>query len=350
LINQFDFIIVGQGLAGTTLAHIFLQRGQKVLVIDEPRPITSSKVAAGVWNPVVFKRYTQSYLAPTLLAFNTVFFPQVEKLTGTTFYHPRPYYKVFSSADDVQHWQGKQHNPDVEEFLNPSINNQLNTAYNAPHGAALINQCGNVDVNVYLQASANYFASLGGYLPQKFDYGAFETTEEGIKYKRYTAKKVIFCEGLGTLQNPWWATIPFVPAKGEVLEIKAQLPDEQSIISKNIFIVPLGNDTYRVGSTYRWSDLENTTTEAAKAELIGKLEKLITVPYEIISHKAAVRPAIIDRRPVLGLHPANDKIGVFNGLGSRGIMLSPYFANHFADYLLDGKELDREVDVQRFNI
>jgi glycine oxidase len=350
LIAQFDFIIVGQGLAGTTLAHIFLQRGQKVLVIDEPREITSSKVAAGVWNPVVFKRYTQSYLAPALLAFNTVFFPQIEKLTGTTFYHPRPYYKVFASPDDVQHWQGKLNNPDVQEFLNPEISNPLNTAYNAPHGAALINQCGNVDVNSYLQASINYFVQHSSYLPQKFDYKALETDEEGVNYKGYPAKTIIFCEGLATIQNPWWAHIPFVPAKGEVLEIKAQLPDGQAIISKGIFIVPLGNDIYRVGSTYRWNDLENTTTEGAKAELIEKLEKLITVPYEIVSHKAAVRPAVIDRRPVLGLHPANNKMGVFNGLGSRGIMLSPYFASHFADYLLEGKELDREVDVNRFNI
>lgn len=337
-------------MAGTTLAHIFLQRGKTVLVIDEPREITSSKVAAGVWNPVVFKKYTQSYIAPTLLAFNKGFYPVIEHLLGTTFYHPRPYYKVFSNEGDVSHWQGKLHNPDVEQFITPEIFAGLNTqTYTAPHGAAPILECGNVDVTAYLTASAKYFEGLGGYLPQTFDYDSLELKGDGVEYKGYQATKIIFCEGLYARFNPWWNHIPFSPAKGEVFVIEAQLSENTAIVNKGVFIVPLGNNLYKVGSTYRWGDLENTVTEPAKAELIEKLYELINIPYTIVEHKAAVRPAVVGRRPVVGLHHQHPQIGVFNGLGSRGVMLAPFFANQFADYLFENGELDAEVNADRFS-
>lgn len=351
MIKNFDFIIVGQGLAGTTLAHIFLQRGKTILVIDEPREITSSKVAAGVWNPVVFKKYTQSYIAPALLEFNKQFYPVVEQLLGANFYHPRPYYKVFSNEGDVNHWRGKLNNPDVEQFLTPEIYTGLDTqAYNAPQGSASVSECGNVNVNTYLTASVKYFEGLGGYLPQTFDYAALELKEHDVEYKGYRANKIIFCEGLYARFNPWWNHIPFSPAKGEVFVIEALLPESTAIVNKGVFIVPLGNNLYKVGSTYRWGDLENTVTEAAKAELIEKLNELINVPYTIIEHKAAVRPAVEGRRPVVGLHHLHPQIGVFNGLGSRGVMLAPFFANQFADYLFENGELDVEVDAKRFSI
>ncbi|MGV3598358.1 MAG: NAD(P)/FAD-dependent oxidoreductase [Bacteroidota bacterium] len=349
MIKNFDFIIVGQGLAGTTLAHIFLHRGKTVLVIDEPREITSSKVAAGVWNPVVFKKYTQSYIAPTLLAFNKTFYPVIEQRLGVSFYHPRPYYKVFSNEGDVNHWRGKLHNPDVQEFLNPEIFTDIDTqAYNAPHGSAPILDCGYVNVTNYLATSAQYFEGLGSYLPQTFDYNALELKTDCVEYKGNSADKIIFCEGLYARFNPWWSHIPFSPAKGEVFVIEAQLPENEAIVNKGVFIVPLGNNLYKVGSTYRWGDLENTITESAKAELIKKLNELINVPYTIIEHKAAVRPAVVGRRPVVGLHHLYPQMGVFNGLGSRGVMLAPFFANQFADYLFGNGQLDAEVDAKRF--
>jgi len=347
--DKYDYIIIGQGLAGTTLAHIFLQQGQSVLVIDEQKEITSSKVAAGMWNPVVFKRYTQSFLAKTLLQYNAVFFPRVEAVVSAKFYHPRPYYRIFPSEDDVQHWQGKLENSEVKDFLNPSIYNGLNKEYyNAGRGAAVINHCGFLDIKKYIHATANYLSQKNSFLPDSFIFKDLELTSDGIVYKQFTAKKIIFCEGLQTLQNPYWKEVAtFYPVKGELLTIKADLPEKEAIINKGIFIVPIGENLYNVGSTYNWSDIDYTPTKMGRTILEGKIKEILKVPYEIVGHKAAIRPSARDRRPFVGLHPNYPQVGILNGLGAKGVMLAPYFAHQLVGNIINGGKIHQEVDIAR---
>lgn len=347
--KNFDYIIVGQGLAGTTLAHLFLQQGQTVLVIDEQKEITSSKVAAGMWNPVVFKRYTQSFLAKTLLQFNRTFFTEIEQLLTTKIYHPRPYYRLFPSEQDIEHWQGKLTNIEVEEFLNPTIYKDLDsTAYHANLGAAPINHCGFLDVKKYINTTEKYLLEKESFLPQKFSYTDLELSNDTINYKGVTAKKIIFCEGLEVLNNPYWKDLlAFYPVKGELLTIKADLPEKEAIINKGIFIVPLADNLYNVGSTYNWSDIDYVPTEVAKTLLLGKIKEIIKTPFEVVGHKAAIRPAAKDRRPFVGLHKEHPQVGVVNGLGAKGVMLAPYFANQLVNNILTGAEIHKEVDVHR---
>lgn len=347
---SYDFIIVGQGLAGTTLAHSFFAQGAKVLVIDNAPGVTSSKVAAGVWNPVVFRKYTQSFMAPVLLNFNRFFYPALEQQLEYRFYYPTRYYKIFSSADDIQHWKGKLSHPEVTEFMEPGIYSGLDAdQFNAPFDTAEILQCGYLDTRTYLERSAVFFNEQNALLTGQFDYNSLVINPDFVEYQGITAKKIIFCEGVKALDNPWFGNLPFSPAKGEVLTIKADLQGiENTIINKGIFIVPVGEGIFRVGSTYRWEDLTNIPTEDALQELKNKLSLLLKVPYEIIEHKAAVRPAIQGRRPVLGLHPNHPQLVIFNGLGSRGVMLAPYFAGQLVGHLLNGSALHPEVDIQRF--
>lgn len=347
--NKYDVIIIGQGLAGTTLAHIFLQQGQKVLVVDNGAVVTSSKVAAGVWNPVVFRRYTSSFLAQQLIAFNTTFYPNLEKILSSKFYHPAPYYKVFTSEGDVQHWKNKLINPEVNQFLPPEIFTGLDTAiFKAPYHAANVLDSGFLEVKKYIEKSADYFLQNNSLLIDEVNYDAISISNGDVNYKDYTANKIIFCEGINGVHNPWFNKLPFSPAKGELLTIKAHITAvENAIINKGIFIVPLGNDLWKVGATFRWDMLDNETTADALQELETKLKQLLNIPYEIIEHQAAVRPATDDRRPYVGLHPQYPQLGVLNGLGSRGVMLAPYFANQLVQNILHNKPLHNEVDVRR---
>lgn len=347
--NKYDVIIIGQGLAGTTLAHIFLGQGQTVLVVDNDAVVTSSKIAAGVWNPVVFRRYTSSFLAQPLLSFNAAFYPELEALLGVKFYHPSPYYKVFTSEGDVQHWKNKLINPEVNHFLPPEIFTGLdNEVFNAPYNAASVLDCGFVDVKKYITASADYFLVRNSFLKEEVTYDAIELGNNGIKYKGFTANKLIFCEGVNGINNPWFDKLRFLPAKGELLTIRANITGiHNAIINKGIFIVPLGNDLWKVGATFRWGTMDNETTEEALQELETKLKQLLNIPYEIIQHQAAIRPATDDRRPFVGLHPQYPQLGIFNGLGSRGVMLAPYFAHQLVQNILHNKPLHNEVDVRR---
>jgi glycine/D-amino acid oxidase-like deaminating enzyme len=113
-------------------------------------------------------------------------------------------------------------------------------------------------------------------------------------------------------------------------------------------VIPLGDNQYRLGATYTWDELDNIPTETGRNNLTEKYQKLMKPSMEILSHQAGVRPATKDRRPFIGMHPEFENIGIFNGLGSKGVSLAPYFAKQFVDFLVYQKELHPEVNINRF--
>jgi glycine/D-amino acid oxidase-like deaminating enzyme len=82
--------------------------------------------------------------------------------------------------------------------------------------------------------------------------------------------------------------------------------------------------------------------------LKSKLNSLINCNYNIISHLAGVRPSSIDRRPIIGAHPEYKNLFVFNGLGTKGVMLAPYFSENFVNFYLKNEPLMDDVNVKRF--
>ncbi|MCA1759666.1 MAG: FAD-dependent oxidoreductase, partial [Bacteroidales bacterium] len=124
---------------------------------------------------------------------------------------------------------------------------------------------------------------------------------------------------------------------------------ENYILNKQIFVLPVGNQRFKIGSTYDWQDLSEQPTEMGKQSIIERFEKLVTVEYSLEQHWAGIRPAVSDRRPVLGVHPKYRNLFVFNGLGTKGVMLAPYFAKEMVNRLIiENYMLNFEVDLQRF--
>jgi glycine/D-amino acid oxidase-like deaminating enzyme len=149
--------------------------------------------------------------------------------------------------------------------------------------------------------------------------------------------------------NPFFTYIPYSVTKGEVLEIKCADLQIDRIINSGVFVLPLGNNKYKIGATYDWDNHDFESTERAREELTSKLEKFMTAPYEIISQSVGVRPTIKDRRPLLGTHPEIRSVHIFNGMGSRGVYMAPYLSDMLINYILDGKEMHKEADISRFN-
>jgi hypothetical protein len=58
---------------------------------------------------------------------------------------------------------------------------------------------------------------------------------------------------------------------------------------------------------------------------------------------------VIERRPFVGLHPNCAAVGIFNGMGTKGCSLAPYFANQFTQYFLNNIAIDELADVKRFS-
>ncbi len=151
------------------------------------------------------------------------------------------------------------------------------------------------------------------------------------------------------MHNPFFSSLPWQLSKGETLTIRCDGLGEGHIINHGIYICPEEKNLFKVGATYEWKELNYTPTPSAKATLTDAVNKILKVPYTIENHFASIRPTVRERRPFIGLHPVQPSIGIFNGLGTKGVLLAPYFAHHFANHLVNKTALDREVNISRFS-
>ena len=346
--KKIDFIIVGQGLAGSILALELLKQKQTVLVIDNAKMSLSSRVAGGVYNPIVFKRLTQSWLADITLPAMFEFFNEAEKIFNTTLNHQTKIARVFASQQEEILWKKKAVN-ELSDFIDGKIHSAENEYAFLNGNYGFVTKAGFIDVSRFLEHTRSYLEKNNSFYEDTFNYTDVAVSENEIKYKNFVCNKLIFCEGHLATQNPFFQNLKFKPAKGDVLTIYCKELKIKSIVNKDFFILPLPEEhCFKVGATYDWNNLTDTISEEAKNNLVKKINSLIPFPYKIVNQQAGVRPATIDRRPFLGMHPEHKNIGVFNGFGTKAVMLAPFFAKHFCNFIFLKQELFLDVDIKRF--
>jgi glycine oxidase len=352
--SDYDFFIIGQGIAGTILAHTLLNQGKKILVIDDWNYSSCSKVTAGLYNPVVFKRLTKSWMIDQLLPVLENFYTSLEQTLGSNLFSRKELIKLFSGENEKPFWIKKAAEENLKHYLSETIEENKTPDYiNNTLGAGKVKMAGHVEIKKMLTLSRDFFRSRQMLLEEKFSHHLLVVKPESLLYKNRQANKIIFCEGYRATLNPWFSWLPFKLTKGEIITIKLLNPvstgwlTQASVLIKGVFILPLGDNTYKVGSTHNWDDLSETTTEKAREELMEKLNQVLKVPYQIIAQEAGIRPTVRDRRPLIGFHPEHKNLLVFNGMGTKGVMLAPYWAAHLAEVMQGTKTLSKEVDISR---
>lgn len=349
--KQYDYILAGQGLAGTVLAQTLLRAGKTVLVIDDPSLSKASRVAAGLYNPVILKRIVKSWMVDELFPVMHAFYSDAEQLLGERFYFKKQIVKIFSEEREKALWL-KKSEEDVGRYMSKTIRTDfLDTVIDSRLGSSEVLHAGNLDTQKFLSAFRGYFERRGMLLGEKLVYEELQIAPGRVVYKDAAAPRIIFCEGCRAVDNPWFPSLDFSLAKGEIITIRLSGSDTipgDTVINKGVFILPAGDNTYRVGATYEWADLTEHPTEKARAELLEKLGRVLKVPYTVIGHQAGVRPTVSDRRPMLGVHPKHPELCVFNGMGTKGVMLAPYFAKQLVGFLENNIPFSTEVDIKRF--
>lgn len=346
--NSVDFVIIGQGIAGSVLALSLIKECFSIIVIDSQRLSRSSRVAAGIWNPIVFKRLTKSWLADDLVPELQSFYNFWQKELNTVLIHQRSIIKAFGEEQEKNLWIKKSHEGNA--FLDKQTYEDLalNEDYIIKSYSKVLH-AGNLDVEHFIESTKSYLKNTQSFVEEVFDYNQLHITENNVSYHSISANNIIFCDGHLITKNPYFNWIPMKPAKGDVLTIRCDsIKLEQDIFNKGFFIMPLGNNLYKVGATYEWEQLNDEPTEKGKNELLKKLNSVISSPYQIVSHDAGVRPSVIDRRPVVGNHPEFKNVYVFNGLGTKGVMLAPFFAKQLVNLIKNGAPTDEEVNPNRF--
>jgi len=215
-------------------------------------------------------------------------------------------------------------------------------------GYGLVKRTGHLNLPEFLKASQGYFTEKG--VMENSEIILPETVDEidHFEHQGIRPLKIIDCRGAKAASSKWWKYLPFKLAKGEVLILKCSGLKLNKTLNAGLFVLPLGDDTFKIGSTFTWEDLSPTPSESGKRELIEKFERITSAPFEIISHLAGVRPTVADRRPLLGSHPGCRKLLTFNGLGTKGVMLAPYFSSMLSNYVTQNQPLHPEVDIVRF--
>lgn len=346
---KVDCIIVGQGLAGSLLAFELLKLNRSIVVFDDPAQPKASSVAAGMINPVVFRRMTKSWLVDTVFQQMETTYHELGELLNVKLYHPCHLLKILGEASAAA-WKQKVKANQLEFYLDPEPALDFSPKnIHSPFGAGHVTKAGRVELHQLIISFSEFLEPQQLIRREKFNVDALVVTPQNVSYKDLEAEKIIFCEGAAISQNPYFSQLKFKHSKGEVLEVRIPGLHLNEIISDEVFLMPLGDDRYKVGATYTWDELNRQTTSAAREELLTKLQTLVSSPIEVIGQKAGIRPTMHDRKPVVGLHPHHPSIGLLNGLGSKGALLGPYFARQLAEAIAESSAtIHPEVKVDRF--
>jgi len=346
--KKIDYLIVGQGIAGTLLAWFLDQAGQSFIIIDDGHQRSSTKIAAGLINPITGRRFVKSWMIDELLPFAKTTYQAIEQQAKLEVWKEVDIIRYFQTTAEGNNWLSKTSYEGYGQFLSSEgLKEDLSRIINDTGGYGIVKGA-KVAVKKIIEYFQKAYKEKNQLIAQKFDYTGLKVEEDSIQYQDIQAKKVLFCEGYAAKDNPWFSHLPYESAKGEVLVLKIPFLKTQYIIKKNQFLIPLSDNYFWFGSNYEWDDLTNKPSLAGRNYLEERLKEIIQVEYEVVDHLAAVRPVLKDRRPALGLHPTYSSIGILNGMGTKGTSIAPYWADQFVRHLVEGVPLSPEILVSRF--
>ena len=345
---QVDFLIVGQGLSGTWLSWFLAKENASFIVIDKNDPVTPSKVSAGIINPITGRRLVKVWLAEQILSFARESFNDLGNYLGLTAIAQKNIIDFFPNVHQRQVFMERI--DEGEEYLaSYPEQNQFNPFFNYELGCGEIRHCYIAHLEIILPGWKAELRKHGQLVEEYFEFENLVLEATSVEYNDIRARKIIFCDGLSSFENPFFKQLPFAPNKGEALIVEVPGLPAHHIYKKGFLLAPLqSTGEFWFGSNYHWSFENTDPTKQFYEQAERHLNAWMRLPFKILEHRAAVRPATLERRPFVGLHPHYKNIGILNGMGTKGCSLAPYFANQLVKKLLYDKEIDPLANIDRF--
>jgi len=314
-------------------------------MVDRIHENSATRIAAGLFNPITGMYSIKTWLADELFSYLHTFYTQAEQLAGEKFFTSMPLYRPFVSIEEQNAWMGRSADDSFLNYIDhihmsPFHSHQVKNEL----GGLLLKQCGFLNTISFCSAIRQHILQKGFLLDEAFNEEELAMEENTVTYKGYRAKKIILCQGEQALDNNLFSWVPIKPLKGETLTIQTS-EEVDTIFNRGVYVVP---GIWKVGATYDFHDHTRTITEKGLHELKSKLDELISFPYTIMKQSWGMRPTTHDRKPILGAHPEYANVIIFNGLGTKGVSLAPYFSKVLTEWLENGLPLNKEVDIQRY--
>lgn len=344
--KHVDYIIVGNGLAGIAFCEQLRQHNKDFVVFDNQSQ-QSSKVAAGLYNPVILKRFTKVWKAKAQLDLAIPKYKALEDLLKIQLDYKIPVYRRFYSVEEQNDWFTASDKPVLCDFLSTTLVKNENPSIDAEFSFGEVLHSGRINTTQLIASYSKFLSSENKLHHETFEHDQLNIHEDRLEYNNISSKYIVFAEGFGIKKNPFFFQLPLNGTKGEMLTIKAPDLNMDFILKSSVFIVPLGNHLYWIGATYEREDKTHAVTSEGAEELIHKLKKIITCDFEVLHQVAGIRPTTKDRRPLVGSHQTYKNIFVLNGLGTRGVMISPFVAEQLYNHIEHNTELDKEIDIKR---
>jgi glycine/D-amino acid oxidase-like deaminating enzyme len=346
---MIDYLIIGQGICGSFVSHYLLKAEKQILVIDTPKPNTASRVASGVINPVTGRRIVKTWLIDELLPFAANAYKEMELELNLSFAHYCSTVSFHASKQMQQAFSNRLIQGMSYLYEGNNIE-EWNAYFKADYGIGIIHPCLFIHLNKWLNSWRKTLCEKQILREEAFDWNECKIEEDGISYKNITAKKIICCEGIHALYNPYFYKLPFAKNKGEALIVNIQELPDSFIFKQKINIVPWKEEEHLfwVGSSHEWDYKDVLPSEHFRTNTQQQLQQWLKVPFTVEQHIAAERPANTERRPFVGVHPRYASVAILNGMGTKGCSLAPYFANQLVEHLLHETPIHPEANVKRF--
>ena len=325
-------LIVGHGLAGAMLAQVFIQHGVRVDVSEANLPYCASSVAAGLVNPLIGPKLNPPVDIDHCLDEIMSLSKRFHLKCGDKFYEELTLHRVFRNQKQADIWNSSEGRLSKFQIKGvPLLSHDLRVE--APYGLVQT-KCLRLNVTKFLEFSKQSLIESGNWNQQKFDH------------REKTLSKVIFCEGFRVSSNPWFSHLPFAPVRGETLRIKQFLPNATS---NGTWAIPENRESFLAGSTWDHKKLESGPTKKGKESILSDLNYLNLNQLFVEEQMSGVRSGTLDRNPIIGKHPKNPNLFIFNGFGSRGATTIPLYAKMLLEFILEGKPIPSHLDVRRFS-
>jgi len=340
-------IIVGQGVSGTLFSWFCAQHHLDFIVINDVAANSPSKTAAGLINPVTGRRVVTVWMDDTILPFAEKTYGDMGRILAI---------EAISKMNIVDFFP----NPFMKESFLKKMSQQapyislakdeqyLSEYFNYEFGTGIIEPAYIVHLQQLLPAWRQYLQREDKFIDEAFDFAQLRVSDTVVQYGNILADTIVFCDGVAGSENPYFNLLPFALNKGEAIIIEAPDLPAGHIYKKSMTLAPFGEaGIFWAGTNYIWEYDDEHPTEAFRKSTEQNLNSWLKVPYKIIDHKAAVRPATVERRPFVGLHPVYKNVGILNGMGTKGCSLAPYFASQLVQHIVHQHPIEKEADLAR---
>jgi len=349
-----DFLIVGQGLAGSLLAWELLQHNQTVLLVDDRYSHAASRVAAGIVNPLAGRRMVKSKDLDDCWSSALTTYAELDRQFQQQFFVPKPLIRLFNDSADIDRYRQRTQQAEYQQLLGDCFSaGHSGQPVIDPNGGFVQLQAGYLNVSVLLEALQSYFIRQKLLIDTVFDYADVQIGKNSIRWQSQVFKHIIFCEGARTVDNPWFRWLPFQLSKGELLSFRpGSVVPSTAVAHHGHWVLPINEQLMKIGATYTWQWNNDQPSSEAEQQLLAFAKRLLgeDVPMHVIDHRAGIRPTTRDKQPFIGSHPEYTTLHIFNGFGSRGSLIIPHYAKLFIRSLLnpDDNCLPGYVDIARF--